>query len=107
MLAFMAGAISSGAVMARAVVDSRSSAMPFASFARQFAEAGAMTYTSAHFASDMCSRDFLGSKVSVTTGLPLRVSKVSGGTNLAACSVSTTRTCAPCLTSRLTRSQAL
>ena len=81
--------------------------MPFASFARQLAEAGAITKASAHFASEMCSSDLRGSKVSVTTGLPLRVSKVNGGTNLQALSVSTTRTLAPCLPSRLTRSQAL
>ena len=93
--------------MASAVVESRSSAMPFASFPRQLAEAGAMTKASAHFARAMCSRDFRGSKVSMTAGLPLSVSKVSGGTNLAALAVSTTRTCAPCFFSRLTRSQAL
>ena len=52
---FIAGARTSGAVIASRTVDSRSSAMPWASFARQLAVAGATTMISARSASEMCS----------------------------------------------------
>ena len=64
---FMAGAISTGQVMASAVVESRSSAMPCASFAMMFAVAGAMIKSCAYFAREMCSISHGRSKPSTAT----------------------------------------
>ena len=92
-LSFMAGAITSGARVASAVVVSRSSAMPLAILAMTFAVAGAMQNTSASFASEMW---WMGSDASsnrlTATSLPVSARNVVGPTNLVACSVMTTFT---------------
>ena len=80
---FIAGATSTGALVASTVVESMSSAMPHTIFARIFAVAGAMANTSARLARAMCSTSQVAgrAKVSVTTGWLESVSKVSGWTN--------------------------
>ena len=67
---FMAGATSMGARVARAVVESISSANPQASLARMLAVAGAMANSSARLARAICSTSQVSgrAKVSVTTG---------------------------------------
>ena len=94
---FMAGAITTGALVASSVVVTISSAMPCAALAITFAVAGAMTNTSAALASEICSTSHgkLRSKVSTTARLPESVSNVMGEMNCAADSVMSTRTSAP------------
>ena len=106
---FMAGAITTGALVARSVVETMSSAMPCAAFAMMFAVAGAITNTSAAFASEMCSTSHgkLRSKVSTTVRLHESVSNVTGEMNCVADSVMSTRTSAPFWCSLLVRSAAL
>ena len=69
MLQFIAGQMSFCALQARYVVESISSAMPFANFAMTFAVAGATTKISAFFASEiwLMSNSLTGSKALVTT----------------------------------------
>ena len=75
---FMAAAMSSGALVANAVVDSISSAMPQAILPMILAVAGAMTNRSASEAKAICSTSQGCSRlnISVQTGFPVRVSKV-------------------------------
>ena len=105
----LAGATKTGALVASSVVDSMSSAMPWAILAMMFAVAGATTIISALWASETWPTRQLSSrtKVSVATGLADRVSKVCGQTNLQAFWVMMTKTCAPDLRKREVRSQAL
>ena len=109
MAVFMAGATIFLHLAARTTVVSISSAMPWASLAMMLAVAGAITSRSAFFASATCSTSqlFGRSKVSVTQGLLLRVSKVRGATNRQALRVMITCTAAPALRSRETASQLL
>ena len=55
MLTFIAGATMTGAVVARSMVERKSSARPWAILARIWAVAGAMTTASAAWASEICS----------------------------------------------------
>ena len=106
---FMAGARRIGALVARTVVDSMSSAIPQAILAMMLAVAGAMTNRSAAFASAMCSTSQVSGRanVSVTTGWLERVSKVSGATNSVAFLVMMTWTAAPALRKADVSAQAL
>ena len=78
MFVFIAGAISTGQVIANTVVVNISSAIPAANFAITFAVAGAITQSDAFFASDICSTSnvFLGANISTLTGFDDNVSKV-------------------------------
>ena len=109
MLLFIAGAMTTGAVVAMTVVVSISSAMPPAIFPMMLAVAGAMTNTSAHWARAMCST--LNSGISLNmdtaTGLPEISRIVSGVINSVACSVIMHLTSAPRLRSMLAISAAL
>ncbi len=106
---FIAGASKIGALVASRVVVSISSATPQASLAMRFAVAGAITKSCAFLASSTCSTSQRSgrAKVSVITGRPLSVSKVSGATNCAAFFVITTSISAPSFLSRETTSAAL
>ena len=106
---FIAGAITTGALVAKSVVVTISSAMPCAALAMTFAVAGAITNTSAALASEMCSTSHakLRSNVSTTVRYPDSVSNVIGEMNCVADSVISTRTAAPAWRSLLVRSAAL
>ena len=106
---FIAGASTMGALVAKSVVVSMSSAMPQASLAIRLAVAGATSITSAFCAREMCltSQDSVRAKVSTHTGRALRVSKVSGATSLVAFCVMMTSTSAPSFFSLETTSHAL
>ena len=67
---FIAGAITTGALVAMTVVESMSSAIPFAIFPITFAVAGAIKKISAFFAKDICSisQFVTGSNISTATG---------------------------------------
>ena len=84
-------------VNASASVVNRSSAIPCASLARQFAVAGAMTNTSARRAKPMCSpmKCSTGANVPRGTGRPVRASNVVAPMNRRAERVITTETPAP------------
>ena len=101
MLVFMAGAITFGALQARMVVVSMSSAMPAAIFPMTLAVAGATMKTSALAARDTCPtlNSKLRSKVSTMHLLPVSVSKVTGVINWQALRVMMTCTSACALTS--------
>ena len=101
MLVFMAGAITFGALQARMVVVSMSSAMPAAIFPMTLAVAGATMKTSALAANDTCPtlNSKLRSKVSTMHLLPVSVSKVTGVINWQALRVMMTCTSACALTS--------
>src|SRR5262249_45420762 len=110
----MAGAMTTGAVVAKKSVERKSSARPFANLAITSAVAGATTSASIDCATAMCSTadSMLGSWApspnrSVMTFSPLRAAKVSGRTNSCAARVITTwtRTLRSC--SRRTSSAAL
>ena len=77
---FIAGEIRTGAVLAMTVVVSISSAMPPAIFPITFAEAGAISITSAFFArlTWVTSNWKFRSKVSTRHLFPVSVSKVMG-----------------------------
>ena len=77
---FIAGATSSGQLRATHTVESRSSAMPCASFAMKSAVAGAITIASTPRESSMCAMLLakLASQRSVTTGLPVSAWNVAG-----------------------------
>ena len=83
--------------------------MPVASLAIRLAVAGAMAMASASSASRMwpISDSWVRSKVSVATGCPASVWKVSGATKRCAAAVMTTRTRAPAAASSRTTSHAL
>ena len=104
MCTFMAGATTTGARVTSSTVVSRSSAIPCASLASRLAVAGAISIKSAVSASVMCpiSDSWVRSNVSVETGLPDRVCKVSGVMNSCAFLVITPLTVASALTSRRT-----
>ena len=109
MLASMAGAAITGALVASTVADSASSAMPHASFARVLAVAGAMMTASARSAMATWSMpsSVRGSKGSTTTGRWVMAAKVRGATNLVALRVMMTSTRAPCWRILLAKSTAL
>ena len=90
-LLFIAGARKSGAVVARHSVVSRSSAKPFASLARMFAVAGAMTTASAQRANSMwpIAASASASHKSVRGRLPARACSAVGVTNRCAFLVKT------------------
>jgi hypothetical protein len=94
MLTFMAGATNTGAFVASAVARSALSQIPQASFARVFAEAGAITIASAQSASSIwpIPSAVSSSHTLVRTGLPERAWKVSDEMNFEAADVITTRT---------------
>ena len=96
MFTFMAGAMTSGAVVASAVVVKRSSAMPFAILAMTFAVHGAMRNTSASCASDTWWMGSDGSSNRPTATVScVSARNVVGPTNSVACSVMTTFTRTP------------
>jgi len=105
----MAGASTSGARAARSTVVRRSSAIPFASLPSTFAVAGAITIASAWSASRMCpiSDSCVRLKVSVATGCPESVCRVSGVTNCCAPALMMTGARAPAPTRSRTTSHAL
>ena len=88
-LSFMAGANTTGDFVAIIVVDSMSSAIPFATFPIMFAVAGTTSIRSAFFANEMwpISHSFGDANISVVTGFSERVCMVSGVMNLVAFSV--------------------
>ncbi len=95
----MAGAMTSGAVLARTVLPSRSSARPTASLAIVFAVAGAITMRSADWPIATCRTSATPSYRSVATGLRLIASRVGRPTKRSAASVATTCTECPSSTS--------
>ena len=108
MFTFMAGAMTSGAVVASAVVVSKSSARPLASFAITLAVHGAMRNKSASCAKEMWWMGSDGLSNNPTpTGSCVSERKVSGPTNSVACSVMTTFTRTPAFWSARTISQDL
>ncbi len=110
---FMAGATTTGAVVARYKVVRKSSATPRANFAMISAVAGAMTSASMRCATAMCSialSTLAGASAAnncVMTFCPVRAANVSGATNSCALRVITTwiSICSCC--SRRTSSAAL
>jgi len=106
---FIAGAIRIGAVVAMAIVESRSSAMPLRTFPMMFAVAGATRSRLALWASEMCpiSDSLMRLNRSVWTGFFDRVCSVSGVMKWAPAAVSTTTTLAPSFRSSRTISHAL
>ena len=64
---FIAGATTTGALVASSVVVTMSSAMPCAALAITFAVAGAITNTSAALASEMCSTSHAKLRSNVST----------------------------------------
>ena len=64
---FIAGATSTGALVARTVVESMSSAMPFAILPMMFAVAGAIRNRSARLASAICSTSHVAGRSKVLT----------------------------------------
>ena len=98
-----------GTAQGEAFVDTvrqtTSSARPAASLAIRSAVAGAMIISSHHRAKATCgdSWSWGGSKASVSTRDPVRLSKVAGPTKRQATGVMSTRTEAPACTARLTR----
>jgi hypothetical protein len=104
----IAGASTSGTVVARTVMLTTSSARPCASLAMKLAVAGITRRASAQSESAMWTSppSRLGlvwvPKRSLATGWPERASKVNGETNRVASGVIATRTSAPAWTNRLT-----
>ncbi|MFO7988576.1 MAG: acetate--CoA ligase family protein, partial [Desulfotignum sp.] len=89
----IAGTTSTGQVAISMVAPRRSSASPWAAFARKFAVAGATTTRSAHCPSPTCS---VGSSQTVVwTGRPLRACHVASPTMRRALAVGTTWTSCP------------
>ena len=103
MLVFIAGATSFLQRQASTVVESMSSAMPWAILAMMLAEAGATITRSARLASATCSTLYwkLRSKVSTMQRVLHSVSKVSGVMNWVAFLVMMTCTSQCCLASML------
>ena len=97
------------AFVAMMVVESMSSAMPFATLPIMSAVAGAMTKTSARRARAMCSTSHLLilANMSTVTSLPESSPNVMGVTSFAAFFVIMQCTSAPCCLSWLTRPAAL
>ncbi|CUJ95469.1 Uncharacterised protein [Achromobacter xylosoxidans] len=106
---FMAGATSSGQARATHSVDSRSSAMPWASLAMKSVLAGAISTASAPRVRSMCAMllGTRGSHASTNTGRPDRACMVTGVMKCVAASVITTSTMAPCSVMRRTSSAIL
>ncbi len=106
---FMAGAMTIGARVAKAVELSISSAKPWAIFAMILAVAGAMSSSAARSARAMCSTAIAECNVNiaVTTGRCVIACRVRGLMNCCAAAVITTSTSKPCLTKRLAKSAAL
>ncbi|MGC0370201.1 hypothetical protein RKD05_002453 [Microbacterium sp. SLBN-111] len=98
----IAGATTTGAVVARRVVPSRSAASPAVIDARVFAVAGATMTRSADCPSDTCRTRATSSCTEVVTGLRLIASHVGSPTNRSASSVGTTCTSCPAFTSSRT-----
>ena len=93
---FMAGATSTGAVVARAAEVRQSSAMPQASLARTSAVQGHTRKASAHSPRSMCGMGEGGqSKTFLATGTEVSPSKVAVPTKRVAASVMATRTSQP------------
>ena len=109
MFVFMDGTKITFAVVAIIVVESISSAIPLAIFPMISAVAGAITKTSANWASEICSTSHLLilANISTVTSLPESSPNVIGVTNLAACSVIMQCTSAPRCLSWLTSPAAL
>src|SRR5512147_671576 len=109
MCPFIDGHTSTGARVANATVESRSSAIPVASLAITFAVAGAMRRTSADSARRMwpISDSSVRSNRERATGCLESVCNVRGVTNSSAARERITRTLAPALSSARTRSGAL
>jgi hypothetical protein len=105
----IAGATITGALVARTVHVSISSAIPAAIFAIVFAVAGATSTTSARSASAICStlNSEESSHMSVTTGRCVTARKLRGVTNSIAAFVITTSTPMPRCVSLLAMSTAL
>ena len=105
----IAGATTTGALVARIAAVTASSAIPLAIAPSQRAVAGATTIASALSATTMCPIRWSGSSpsTSVSTGWRDRAAKVSGLTNRAADGVSMTTTSAPSAVSRRSSSTAL
>ena len=106
---FIAGATSSGHSRARHSVVSRSSAMPWTSFAMRSAVAGAIRIGAAPRVRSICAMllSTRGSQRSDHTGLPDNAWKVTGVTKRAPPAVSATCTSAPAFPSSRTSSAAL
>ena len=106
---FIAGETSTGQPAAKMVVLSISSAIPCAAFPMKFAEAGAMSITSARCATAICLTSLTSprSKVSVRQRFLVSVSKVMGLMKQAAFLVIMTSTLACSFTSILARSAIL
>ncbi len=103
-----AGAMASVAVVARAVVDSKSSAMPQATFAITLAVHGAIRNTSHSWASEMWRMGSDGSSNSPTATFSwVSARNVTGSTKCVPCSVMTTFTRTPAFCSPRTISPAL
>ncbi len=105
MCGFMAGAISTGRLVAHTVVLSRSSEIPLAIFPRKLAVAGAITNRSAQSARLTCrvETNSCGGNRSVQTGFRDTVSSVNGVMKWVADSVMITCTSAPAFPSARTR----
>ena len=109
MFVFMDGTKRTFAFVAMMVVESISSAMPFATLPMMSAVAGATTKRSASLARAMCSTSHLliFANISTVTSLPDSSPKVIGVTSLAAFAVMMQWTSAPFWRSWLTRPAAL
>ena len=96
-LVSIAGAMTTGALVASTVQHSISSEIPAASLAMILAVAGATTTMSADLARETCSilNSEAKSNISVTTGLPVSALKVIADTNWTASLVIITFTLAP------------
>ena len=114
MFTFIAGATTTGALVARYSVVRKSSATPLANLAMQSAVAGATTSKSMDWATAICSMALstlaswsAAPNMRVMTFCPVRAAKVSGRTNSWACAVMMTCTASPFCCSSRTSSAAL
>ena len=109
MRTFIAGTASTGLSVASSSVVARSSAIPFAIFARILAVAGATTTSSACRDNWICpiSRSAFRSNRSSNTWSSVNTPRLSGVTNCLALSVSTARTAIPRLRNPRTSSNDL
>ena len=109
MLVFIANAKTTGAFVAIIVVDSISSAIPFATLPITLAVAGAISIKSALWAKEICwiSHDLGSSNISTITWFLLKDWKLSGVTNSVAALVIITLTSISCFTRVLTISKDL
>ena len=109
MFVFMAGASSTGAVVARYREDRKSSAIPAANFPMTLAVAGATTRSAMSDAIEMCSMSAFapGFHWLVITGRRVMASNVTAPTKRAAARVITACTSCPRFCSRRASSTAL